>query len=102
MKKIISLILFFYLLVLFQSSFFTHFPLKGYVLNFVLVAVILINFFEGFQKKIGIFSALLGGFFLDIYSENFFGFWVLILITVSLFIKYILKEYIHPVIRIGG
>jgi len=93
-KKIFFLILILYLLTLLQTSFFHHFPL-GYLSNLVLIVVILINLFEIQKEKSGLFSAFFGGFFLDIFSENFIGFWVLILLAISIFIKFISKRYVQ-------
>lgn len=93
-RKIFFLILLLYFLALFQTSFFLHFPL-GSFFNFILVVVVLINFFEAQKENLGLFSAFIGGFFLDIFSENFFGFWTLILIIITLFIKFVLKRYVR-------
>ena len=99
MKKIFLLILFFYLTVLFQTSFFPHFSF-GYFLNLILVFTIFINFFELKEEKTGLFSAFFGGLFLDIFSENFIGFWVLILMAISIFIKFIFKKHVQfPIFR---
>lgn len=95
MKKYLVLILFLYFLTLFQTSFLIHFNISGIIPNLILISVILINFFESPSKNSGIFSAFIGGFFLDIFSENFFGFWTLILIIITLFIKFILKKYVR-------
>jgi rod shape-determining protein MreD len=87
-RKIFFLILFFYLLTLFQTSFFPHFwP--------VLIIVVLINLFEPQKEKLGLFSAFFGGFFLDIFSENFIGFWILILLTLAFFIKLVLRKHVQ-------
>lgn len=94
MVKIFSFIISFYILTLFQTSFFPHLPL-GYFLNFVLIIVVLINLFEAPKGKLGLFSAFFGGFFLDIFSENFIGFWVLILLAISIFIKFIFKKHVR-------
>ena len=100
MRKFLILILSFYILALFQTSFLVHFDILGYVLNFILIATILINLFENPQKNLGITSAFIGGFFLYIFSENFLGFYVLILLGVSLFIKFILRKYVRiPTIK---
>lgn len=94
MKKIVLIFLGFYLLTLFQISFLIHFNF-GWQLGFlpILILVALINFFESHSKKTGIYSAFFAGFFLDIFSENFFGFWILILLAISIFIKFIFKKY---------
>jgi len=94
MVKIFSLVLFFYLLTLFQTSFFPHFPL-GHFLNFVLIIVVLINLFEAPKGKLGLFGAFFGGFFLDVFSENFIGFWILILLALAVFIKFILRKHVQ-------
>jgi rod shape-determining protein MreD len=99
MKKFLILILSFYILALFQTSFLVHFGFLD-VLNFILIATILINLFENPQKNLGITSAFIGGFFLDIFSENFLGFWILILLATSIFIKFILRKYVRiPIVK---
>jgi rod shape-determining protein MreD len=96
-KKIIFLIFLFYFLVLIQTSFLIHFSFRGIVPNFVLIAVIFINFFEKPEKRLGLISALLGGFYLDIFSLSFpvfFGFSTLTFLAISFFIKFILRRYV--------
>lgn len=101
MVKTFSIILFLYLLTLFQTSFFPHFqqflpaPHFGGGVILVIITVILINLFQNQKENLGFFSAFFGGFFLDIFSENFIGFWVLILLGTAFFIKYIFKKYVR-------
>ena len=94
MKKIIILFFCFYFFALLQASFFPHFSL-GHLLNLVLIVVVLINLFEARKEKSGLFSAFFGGFFLDIFSENFIGFWILILLAISIFIKFVLRKHVR-------
>ncbi|MDP2967021.1 MAG: rod shape-determining protein MreD [bacterium] len=102
-KKIIFFILIFYILTLIQTSFLVHFNILGITPNLVLIAVIFINIFNSSQwQKIS--SAIIGGFYLDIFSLNnvggFFGFYTLILLGFSLLLKIILEKYVRiPVIR---
>ncbi|XOA43167.1 MAG: rod shape-determining protein MreD [Candidatus Nealsonbacteria bacterium] len=91
-KKIIFLFFFFYFLTLLQTSFLARF--FSFLPNLVLITIILINLFEGQKDNLGIFAALGGGFFLDIFSEKFLGYYILISLSISLFIKLILKRYI--------
>jgi len=99
-KDFLLLSIFLYILVLFQTSFLVYFDVSGYVLNFILIVVIFINLFESSQEKLGISSAFIGGFFLDIFSENFLGFWILILLATAIFIKFIFKKYVRiPIIK---
>lgn len=101
-KKILILILFFYILVLLQTSFLVHFNVKGIVPNLVLVSVILINFFEKPKENLGFISGICGGFFLDIFSENFIGFYILISVGLAISIKFILKKYVRiPIIKVS-
>lgn len=83
-----------YILTLLQTSFFPHFP-GGYWLNLVLIAVVVVSLFENRKEKLGFFGAFFGGFFLDIFSENFIGFWVLILLAIAVFIKFVFKKYVR-------
>ena len=94
MKKIIILFFCFYFFALLQASFFPHFSL-GHLLNLVLIVVVLINLFEARKEKSGLFSAFFGGFFLDIFSDNFIGFWILILLAISIFIKFVLRKHVR-------
>jgi len=93
-KNIFILIIFFYILALFQTSFLIHFNIFLGWLG-ILISVILINIFENSKKNSGIFAAFFAGFFLDIFSENFIGFWILILLALSCFIKFVLKKYVR-------
>jgi len=106
MKKILILIPFFYILTLFQTSFLIHFNIfleggfGGWTPNLILIAVILITVFERPEKNLGIFLAFIGGFFLDIFSENFIGFHILVLVILALLIKFILRKYVRiPIIK---
>ncbi len=92
-KKVIFSILFFYFLVLLQTSFFVHFCPEH--LNLTLIVIALVNVFEDRKENFGIFSAFIGGFFLDIFSEKTFGYYIFLSICISLFIKFIFKKYIY-------
>ena len=103
--KILILIPFLYILTLSQTSFLIHFNvfLKGgfwgWALNLILIAVIFITVFDP-RAKIGVGAAFIGGFFLDIFSENFIGFHILILVILAFFIKFILRKYVRfPIIK---
>jgi len=90
-RKVIILILIFYILALFQTSFLVHFR----ALNLILILVIFINLFERAEGNLGFYSALLGGFFLDIFSEKPLGFHILSLLILALLVKMVLKRYIQ-------
>ena len=91
-KKILFLIILFYLLVLLQTSFLVHFSIFGIVPNLMVVLVILWNIFEKQEKQLGLANALIGGIFLDIFSSGLFGFYIFILLIISVFIKFYLKK----------
>jgi len=100
LKKILFLIIAFYILALFQASFMPFFGVKGLTINLVLTLVILINLFEIPEKKIGLWSAFIAGFFLDIWSSGYFGIEILILVLLAVFIKFILKKHVQiPVLK---
>jgi len=40
-------------------------------------------------------SAFIGGFFLDVFSENFIGFYILFFLGLSILIKFLLKRYLR-------
>lgn len=103
MRKIFLFIIFIYILVLLQTSFFVHFNTLlgrwvGWSPNFILILVVLINLLEKPKGKVGLWLAGIAGFFLDIFSTpslgiNFIGFYILILLLISFFIKIIFKKY---------
>jgi rod shape-determining protein MreD len=93
-KNIVFFILLFYFFALLQASFLVHFSLWGFFPNLILITVILLNIFNR-DIKLGVGAAVVGGFFLDVFSSNFFGFWILILLTAALFINFVLKRYVR-------
>jgi len=99
LKRILFYFIFFYCLTLLQTSFFVYFNLHHFFLNFVLLTALLISCFASFSTKL--ISAIIGGFFLDIFSLNrihlFFGFYTLSLLVFTVFIEFVFKKYIrHP------
>ncbi|MBU3964600.1 hypothetical protein KJ562_02700 [Patescibacteria group bacterium] len=85
-KIIISLIVFYFLAV-FQASYLIHFKIVGGIWNPILVAIIFLNFFEKYKDKSGLVMGGLAGFYLDLFSSYFFGFFTLIGILVAFAIK---------------
>ena len=103
MRKILILAILFYILVLLQTSFLVHFNIFGHVPNFILLLVVVLSISEPptiFFKKVaggensGVWGAVFGGFFLDIFSSGPIGFQILIYMAISIFIKLILKKYL--------
>ena len=95
LKKILISIIVFYFLVLIQTSFLVHFTIFDAVPNIVLILIIIWNFLEKRRNYLGITNALIGGFFLDVFSSHFIGFYVLILVGLAIFIKLIFKRYVR-------
>lgn len=94
-KRILIIILFFYILVLIQTSFLAHFMIAGMIPNLILIVLIFLNLFEDPRENTGIISAIIAGFFLDIFSQRFFGFYILILFILSIFLKFILRKHVR-------
>lgn len=99
MGKIFFLSLLLYFLILIQTGFLPQIGVPGYVSNIVLIFVIILNFLEENQKKNGLAAAFIGGFLLDVFSGNFFGFWILISLASAFFIKYFFKKHLWLSIR---
>jgi rod shape-determining protein MreD len=102
-KRIIFFIVILYILTLLQASFLVHFSLSGFLPNFVLIAVILVHLFSSSSKD-KIIAALIGGFYLDVFSLNnaggFFGFYILIMLAIFLFLKIISEKYVRfPIVK---
>jgi len=94
-KKILISIVIFYILVLLQASFLVHFSVWGIVPNLILIAIIFWNFFEKKKSYLGLYNALIGGFFLDIFSNKFIGFYILISLTLAIIIKLIFRKHVQ-------
>jgi len=94
-RKLLILTIILYLLVILQTSFLVHFNIAGLTLNIALFLVIIWNILEDPKKYLGIYLALIAGFFLDVFSSYFIGFNILIFLMLSLFIKYIFKKYVR-------
>ncbi len=100
MKKILILIIIFYILALLQTSFLIHFSFFNITPNFILIAVLLLNLLEEPRKNNGIFGAVISGFFWDIFSNRPIGFHILILAGLAILIKIILRRYVQfPVVK---
>lgn len=94
-KKILISIVVFYFLVLLQTSFLVHFNILGVVPNLALILAAFWNFFEKTKNYFGLYNAFLAGFFLDIFSQRPFGFYILILLTLAIFLKFFIRKYVQ-------
>ena len=92
MAKVVFSLIFFYLLVVIQTSFLVHYEVKGGLLNLVLVSIILFNFFEKNESKSGLIIGGIGGLCLDIFSPYFPGLFTLLGIAAALLVK-LLKPF---------
>lgn len=90
--KYLILIVFFYFISLIQNSFLVHFSILGVIPNLILILTCLFTFFEKPQSYYGIVSAVIGGFFLDIFSGSFIGMSILSLIIIYFLIKEFLRR----------
>lgn len=97
-KNIVFLAIIFYFLALLQMSFLAHFKLFGINLNFLLLGVVFLNLTERNEGRLGIFAALMAGFLLDlsVFGDKaiFFGFYTLISLSLSLVIKFVIRNYV--------
>jgi len=87
MRKFIILFFILYFLSLFQTSFFNFLKVQP---NFILVLFLTLLIFEK-QKKSGLFIAILGGLFLDIFSDFILGTTIITFVLIYLLMMIILK-----------
>jgi hypothetical protein len=87
MVKTIFSLIFFYFLAIIQTSFLVHYEIMGRMLNLVLISIILVNFFEKKESKLGVIVGAAGGFYLDIFSPYFPGLFSVLGIAVALLIR---------------
>jgi len=95
-KRILFLILGFYFLVLFQSSFLISFSYFGFLPNLVLLLIVLLNFISSLW--FGLTSAFIGGFYLDIFSLSpffFFGSYTLIALILAVLVQFVFQRYVR-------
>ncbi len=90
-KKFLIIVLF-YVLALLQTSFLPRFLPWS---NIILLLVIFIIFFEKPQSSFGVFSALWGGFLLDIFSARPAIYYSAIFFVSAVILKIILAKYIR-------
>ncbi len=93
--QIILLLLFFIFLGLFLSSFLFYIPLHFSALPFFILFILLYNIVEGGRKENGYYVALIAGLVLDFFTIGMpLGFYALILLIITYFIKLTLKKYV--------
>jgi rod shape-determining protein MreD len=93
-KKFLISVIIYFIFALVQTSFLVHLAPFGIAPNLIIISVIIYNFIEGSEKMFGLGNALIGGFFLDVFSSRVFGFYILILLALSLLIKFVFKKYV--------
>jgi hypothetical protein len=97
--KIVFIIFLLCLLALIQMGFLARLDLIGNswlrYFNIIIMFVVIFAFFERRKENASFTAAVFGGVLLDLYSENFFGFWVLILLTVVLLTKFVVRKYVR-------
>jgi len=95
MKKFLIFSLFFFFLTLLQTSFFIHFPVFGFYLNFIIIGQVLITLFEDPKENRAIYLSFISGFLWDVFSEKPIGFGILILFLISWILKIFLRKYVR-------
>ena len=97
LKRFLLSLFVFYFLTLLETSFLLHFSFFGFIPDFILILVILWNLFENSNKFFswGVFNALIGGFFLDVFSSRFFGFHIILFLVLAILIKKIIGNYVR-------
>ncbi|MDI6883012.1 MAG: rod shape-determining protein MreD [Patescibacteria group bacterium] len=91
LKKYLILIIFLYLLAIFQESFLSHFAFLGAVPNLCLISLFFLIFFEKRETpesfNFGVFLATLTGIILDLLSSFPFGIFTFSLTLSSILVK---------------
>ncbi len=64
-------------------------------INFATLAVLTIAIFEKRRRGFSWLAAIAAGFFLDIYSQRFFGFWIILLLAAVAAVKFAVKKYVR-------
>lgn len=90
--KLSTIFILFVFFAIVQTSFVIHFSILGAVPNLIFILFFSILFFEVQDcQTYGIFSAIVGGFFLDVASYSYFGPSIVLLLIFAFVIKHILS-----------
>lgn len=96
MLKKIGRIFFLFLLfsgvAIVQFSFIFSLPSVFSQINLVVIVLVFTLFFWGWRT--GLYATVVLGFWLDLYSFNFFGFYLLLLWLTVIFVNWILKTWL--------
>ena len=87
MWKTIPLIIFFYFLVIFQTSFAPHLEIFGNTPNFILAFLLIFILLEAPKNNFSYCAAFLAGIFIDIFSNNFLGATAIFLLLLTFLLK---------------
>lgn len=79
-------------LALFQYSFISALPSPWRQFNLLLSSLVFFLFFLDFN--ISLLTAFISGFFLDLLSFNFFGFYLILFFATLLLIQWVLKNWL--------
>jgi hypothetical protein len=98
-KKTAGVLLTFVCLGIFQTTIAPHFWFFDFPwfewLNFITVPLAIFALFERRRNNLSWAAAILGGFILDVYSQRFFGFWIILLTVLTALIKFAVKKYVR-------
>jgi hypothetical protein len=94
-KKIFYSLFLSYFLILLQSSFFPHFEIFAYEINIIIILIFSVLLLKEKLKSFVFFNILFLGFFSDIFSLNFFGFWIVLYLTFFLFFSLFIRKNIR-------
>jgi len=93
-KKLLVITFLFYIIALLQNSFLIHYNLFGVVPNLIFILFFIIVFFEKRNSTgqtvndyLAIFTAVIAGVFLDIFSYTYLGPSIILLIIIGLLVK---------------
>lgn len=89
--KILLVVLFWFFLILIQTSFISIYT----DFNFIILFIVIINLIEDPENNFGLISAFLGGLFLDLNTTYQFGIFILGLVVFSLTVKMVLLKFLR-------
>ncbi len=89
--KIVLSAMFWFLVALIQTSFFSIYT----DFNLIILFIVIINLIENPENNFGLISAFLGGLLLDLNITYQFGLFTLSLVIFSLIVKIILLKFLR-------
>lgn len=95
MAQIFLAVVISYILVLLQVSFLPGLGLASLEIYILPITILLVSLVGAKKSVWPTTIAATGGFFLDTFSQNFFGFHIILFFIIVIFVRFIFMQYVR-------